>query len=524
MAQAALPRLAATGRPGPTAAPAPVSVVEYGRRRTLIVVGVMLAALLQTLDATIVNVALPTIEGNVGASIDDGAWIVTGYIISNVVAIPLAPFLLQRFGRRQYYAISIIGFTAASFLCGTATTLSTLVLYRIVQGAFGGALIATSQIILRETLPPEKIGASSALFAVALTLGPALGPTLGGALTDNFSWPWVFEINVVPGTIAALIILTTLRNPAPPRRLPFDALGVALLVVGLGSLQYVLDEGERNDWFGSDRIVLFACASVLGLIAFALWELWGTKTPIVDLRIFRYRNVRVGVGSAILMGAVVFGPTIMLPQYTQGILGFTAMLSGLLMLLRAAPVLVCTPFVARLATRLDPRALLVLGCATSGASFFLIAQRMTTGSDFGTFGPLLVLSGIGQSMLLVPLLVSVIGTVVPQDGPKASSFISLSFQLGASIASTMLITIFDRRTYFHADILRSAATAANPLLRADVPHALALLARAVLVQATNLGFADAILALVPVSALGVLLVLFLKRPGPATGPAPVAAE
>ena len=222
-------------------------MVEFGRRRVLIIVGIMMAALLQTLDATIVNVALPTIEGNIGASIDDGTWIITGYIISNVIAIPLAPYLLQVLGRRQYYALSIIGFTVASFLCGTATSLPTLVFYRVIQGAFGGGLIATSQIILRDTFGREKIGASSALFAIALTVGPALGPTLGGILTDSFSWPWVFEINLVPGAIAAVIILTMLRNPAEPKKLPLDTIGIGLLALGLGSLQFVLDEGERRD-------------------------------------------------------------------------------------------------------------------------------------------------------------------------------------------------------------------------------------------------------------------------------------
>ena len=287
--------------------PAPLPVVEYGGRRVLIVVGVMMAALLQTLDATIVNVALPTIEGNIGASIDDGTWIITGYIISNVIAIPLVPFCFQRFGRRQYYATCIIGFTVASLLCGTATSLPALVLFRIVQGAFGGGLIATSQLILRDTFPPEKAGASNALFAIALTVGPALGPTLGGLLTDNFSWQWVFDINLVPGTLAALVVLFALKNPAPPRRIPLDGIGVALLAVTFGSMQYVLDEGERNDWFDDSRIVFLTTTFATGLVAFVLWELFGAKTPIVDLRVFRYRNVRIGVPLAIVLGMVVFG-------------------------------------------------------------------------------------------------------------------------------------------------------------------------------------------------------------------------
>jgi DHA2 family multidrug resistance protein len=502
-----------------------MNVVEYGRRRLIIVVGIMLAALLQTLDATIVNVALPTIEGNVGASIDDGTWVITGYIISNVIAIPLAPFALQRFGRRRYYTLCIAGFTVASFLCGTATSLSALVFFRVVQGAFGGGLIATSQIILRDTFPADKLGTSSALFAIALTVGPALGPTLGGWLTDNYSWPWVFDINIIPGAVAVAIMLTLLRDPAPPKRIPFDGIGLGLLALALGSLQYVLDEGERNDWFDDARIVTFAITAVLGLAAFIWWELRGARNPIVDLRIFRYSNVRVGTICAILLGMVIFGPTVMLPQYVQTVLGFTATLSGLLILTRALPVLVLTPFVARFATRIDTRFLLAAGFLLSALSFAAIAARMTPGSDFESFQIALVVSGIGQSMLLVPLLVSIIGAVAPPDAPKASSFISLSVQLGGSIASTVLVTVFDRRTYFHSDIDRSFASLANPnlerLLRNAAP---ARLAHILATQAANAGFADAIDVLVPLAVGAALFVVLLRPRKHPVAPAAVAAE
>ncbi|MEA2664467.1 MAG: transporter, family, multidrug resistance protein [Candidatus Eremiobacteraeota bacterium] len=501
-----------------------VPVVEYGLRRTLIVVGVMMAALLQTLDATIVNVALPTIEGNVGASIDDGTWIITGYIISNVIAIPLAPFLLQRLGRRRYYAGCIIGFTAASLLCGTATTLPALVAFRIVQGAFGGGLIATSQIILRDTFPSEKIGASSALFAIALTVGPALGPTVGGILTDNLSWQWVFDINAVPGTLAAIIVIALLRNPAPPRKLPFDGVGIALLAAGLGSLQYVLDEGERNDWFGDERIVGFAVAGVLGIAAFIAWEL-RARAPIVDLRMFRYPNLRSGTVTAVLLGMVIFGPTVMLPQYVQTILGFSATQSGLLVLLRALPVLACTPLVARLATKVDVRILLGTGFLLSAASFVMLGSGMTAVSDFGTFALALVVSGVGQSMLLVPLLVGIISTVAPQDSPKASSFVSLSVQLGGSIASTVLVTVFDRRTFFHSDIYRGALTLHSPQVAhlLTLPHALQRLSALVQQQAASAGFADAIFALVPVAVAAVLVCLLLRVPRRRAAPVAMVA-
>ena len=254
-----LPAAAAAPLPVP---PAPVSVVEYGTRRTVIVAGVMMAALLQTLDATIVNVALPTIEGNIGASIDEGTWIITAYIIANVVAIPLAPFFLQRFGRRNYYAACVIGFTVASFLCGTASSLDQLVLYRVVQGAFGGGLVATGQSILRDTFPPEQLGVSQGIFALGAIMGPALGPPLGGLLVDNFNWNWVFDINIVPGVAAFIILAAVLRDPAPAQRHSLDLPGLVFLVVGIGSLQYVLSEGERWDWFADSTILAAAVVSL----------------------------------------------------------------------------------------------------------------------------------------------------------------------------------------------------------------------------------------------------------------------
>jgi DHA2 family multidrug resistance protein len=489
-----------------------IPVVEYGYRRGLIVCGVMLAALLQTLDATIVNVALPTIEGNIGASIDDGTWIITGYIISNVIAIPLAPFLLMRLGRRQYFATCIIGFTVASFLCGTASSLGMLVFFRILQGTFGGGLIATSQIILRDTFPRHQLGASSALFAIALTVGPALGPTLGGILTDAYSWQWVFDINLVPGTLAAIIILTSLRNPLAPQRLPFDGVGVALLALGLASFQYVLDEGERHDWFDDGQIVTFAIVAVVGLTAFVFWELFGTRTPIVDLRVFRYRNVRFGIPTALVLGMIIFGPVVILPQYVQGVLGFTATLSGAIILMRALPVMLLTPFVARIATRVDVRVVLTLGFCLSALSFALLNSRMTTGSDFGALTAVLIVSGTGQALLLVPLLVAIIGSVEPKDSPKASSFVSLSVQLGGSVSSTVLVTVFDRRTFFHSDIFRGVATLGNSAVASVLarPFGRIVLSRIIALQATNAGFADTIAVLVPLAFVALVPVWLLR--------------
>jgi DHA2 family multidrug resistance protein len=309
------------------------------------------------------------------------------------------------------------------------------------------------------------------------------------------------------------VVLTILRNPQAPRRMPFDATGLALLALALGSMQYVLDEGERRDWFSDGGIVFFTSTFVLGLSAFIAWELYGSNHPIVDLRIFRYGNVRVGTVLAVALGMVIFGPVVILPQYVQNILGFTSTGSGLLLLMRAAPVILLTPLVARAATRLDVRLLLIAGFVLSGASFVLISQRMTPGSDFAAFAGVLAFSGMGQAMLLVPLLVGVLGSVKLPDMPKASSFISLSVQLGGSIASTMLVTVLDRRTYFHSDVYRAALTRANPFLNDPTQHRGSLLQLAALLsrQATNAGFADAIFSLAPVAFVAIGIALLLRR-------------
>jgi len=271
--------------------------------------------------------------------------------------------------------------------------------------------------------------------------------------------------------------------------------------------------------------VFFTASFVIGLAAFIVWELRGTRAPIVDLRIFRFRNVRYGTITAVLMGIVVFGPTVMMPQYVQGVLGFTATLSGLLVFMRALPVLLSTPLVARAATKLDFRWVLVGGFGASALGFAAIALHMTTESDFGTFAGLLLFSGIGQAMLLVPLLVGLLSTVPPSDAPKASSFISLSVQLGGSIASTMLVTVFDRRTYFHSDILRGALTLAHPTVQqlSVRPGAVVRLARILEQQAVNAGFADAIFALVPLALGGAALAFAMRRSKtPLAGPIVIA--
>ncbi len=495
-------------------------VIEYGWRRTAIVVAVMLAALLETLDSTIVNVALPTIEGNIGASIDEGIWIVTGYIISNVVAIPLNPFLTRMFGRKAYFATCIAGFTVASFLCSTSHSLGMLVAFRVMQGAFGGGLIATSQVVMRETFDPKQIGISSALFAMALILGPAFGPLAGGYLTDAFSWQWIFDVNVIPGVISTFIIIAMLRDPVAPQRLRIDWIGVGLLALGLGSLQFLLDNGERRDWFSDPSVATAGVLSLLGLIAFGWFQWSGTKNPVVDLHVLRYRSVAIGSLIALAFGAIIFAPAIITPLYASSILSYTAWDSGLLLALRAIPVVVLTPIFATISERgFDVRWLLGSGFALTTLSLGWFGLQMTSDTPFGLLGAGLFVSGIAQSMLLVPLIVGVLSTTPAQLNGKVSPIITLCVQLGGSIASAMSITFFDRRTSFHSTAISASMNTGHLAAQGIAPTktALAQIAGMVSAQASTLGFADTIFAVAALAAIIVPLVLFFPRSQAASG-------
>jgi DHA2 family multidrug resistance protein len=489
-------------------------VVEHGMRRWIIVLGVMLAPLMETIDSSIVNVALPTIQGNLGATFDEAAWVITGYLVANVIVIPLTPWLQTRFGRRQYFTATVIGFTIASALCGIAGSIELLVVLRIVQGLFGGGLIATAQATLRDTFTETEVGLSQGIFAVIILVGPILAPMLGGYLVDAASWQWIFFINVLPGAISAIVVGTMLRNPTNPKAADVDAGGIVLLTLALGGLQFVLEEGERRDWFDSASIAIAAGIAAAGSIAFVFWELFGARTPIVDLRVLRYRTVSVGLVLAAGIAASLFGTTLVLPQFTQGVLGFTAFGSGELLLFRALPIMLLAPLVAGLvgAGRVDVRITMATGFLLTALGSFFIAGTTTSSTPFTAFLPGLVIGGLGTAMLFIPLLIAVQTATTAEDAPKASSFVTLAFQLGGSIASALLVTLIDRRADFHAQIVAANVTLAQPAVRSALeaisPQQLAALAN---VQAQTLAFADVAYFAAATAAVLIPVVFLLQR-------------
>ncbi|HVU83825.1 MAG TPA: DHA2 family efflux MFS transporter permease subunit, partial [Puia sp.] len=304
----------------------PDSMVEYGSRRVIITITAITCTLLEIIDTTIVNVALNDMRGNLGATLTEVAWVVTAYAIGNVIIIPMTSWLSNQFGRRAYFATSIMIFTTCSFLCGNANGIWELVFFRFLQGLGGGALLATSQTIITEAYPQEKRGMAQAIYGLGVIVGPTLGPPLGGYIVDHFSWPYIFYINIPIGVIATLLTLQYIRNPNYGKKsalADIDWLGIFLLALSIGSLQYVLEKGQDDDWFANKYIIFFSCLTVLASFFF-IWRESIFRNPIVNLRVLKNGNLRIGTVLTFILGFGLYGSTFIIPIYTQSTLGWTA--------------------------------------------------------------------------------------------------------------------------------------------------------------------------------------------------------
>jgi DHA2 family multidrug resistance protein len=437
-------------------------VVEHGVRRAVISIAVITATLLEIIDTTIVNVSLPNIQGNFGIGVDLGAWVVTAYLIANVVVIPLNPWLAARFGRRQYFFTSIVIFTIASLMCGLSNSFGQLVFWRLIQGLGGGGLIATSQAILRDTYGLKEQGKAQGVFAMGVIVGPALGPWIGGWITDNWNWHWIFFINIPIGIAAATLIWNYLRNPTEPQYRRLDWVGLILMCIGLGSMQFVLQNGQQYDWFDDARIRWFTFSSIVGLAAFIWWTLRST-IPVVDLRVLRLRQVAAGSILGAVLGVSLYGSIIILPQYLINSLGFTATLSGTTIMIRAGAVMCFTPLTAFLAGRglVDPRIQAAIGFSLLALSNWMFATITTPQSDFHSLLLPLILSGIGLAQIFVPLSVAVIGSVPDKEVPATAAFFNLSRQIGGSVAAAVLITLLVRGFTIHQTELAATQSLAR---------------------------------------------------------------
>ncbi len=437
-----------------TAAPQP-DVSPY---RWIILIGLISAVIMEALDTTIINVALPQMAGNLGVTPNEIGWVSTGYILSVVIVLPLTAWLAARFGRKRYLVASILLFILASFFCGTSRTLSELVFWRVLQGVGGGALLSTAQATLLEIFPPQQQGLVQSLFGLGVVVAPAVAPMLGGWLTDNYSWPWVFFVNLPIGLISAFLITTYLQNSRFENGSAgsVDWAGIGLLAVGLGSLQYVLQEGQLKDWFGSDLIKGLAALAFICLAAFATWELWpGNRKPAVNLRVLRDRNLLGGSLLGAAMGFGLVGGLFIFPLFVQGILGFTATETGVILfpagLAILAGIAVCGALIQK---GLDPRILIGIGIAT-----FMLANwdlgHLSPQSDAHSTMLGQVLRGLGIGFLFIPVSVSAYSTLKGEQIAQGTALWNLSLQLGGSLGIAALNTYVVNMTAFHRATLTS---------------------------------------------------------------------
>ena len=428
------------------------SLIEHGPRLVIITITAVFCALLEIIDTTIVNVALNNMRGSMGATLNEISWVITAYSLANVIVIPLTSWLSQQFGRRNYFAASVILFTVCSFLCGNAHSITELIIFRFLQGTGGGALLVTSQTIITESWPPEKRAMAQAIYVLGIIVGPTLGPPLGGYIVDNYSWPFIFYINIPVGIIATLLTLQYVRSPKYEQKRSaseIDWLGIFLLAAGISSLQYVLEKGQEDDWFNSKLIITLCITAFLGLYLF-IWRQLATRFPVVNLRVLKNGNLRMGVILSFVMGFGTFGSTFVIPLFTQSLLGWTAQQAGLLQLPSTLFVAVMMPVVATLIQKGVQQKYLIAAGMFIFYIFCMMCYKIivpdTSSGDF--FWPLIV-RGLGMGLLSVPVSTMSLSTLKGQEIGQGAAFTGMMRQLGGSFGVAAISTYLSRETSIH---------------------------------------------------------------------------
>jgi DHA2 family multidrug resistance protein len=456
---------------------APPEGVEH---KYLIAFAVVLAALMQVIDSSIVNVALPDMMGNLGASLDEIAWVSTGYILASVIIIPLTGWLGEFFGRKRYFVGSIIIFTVASLLCGASHSLAALVFWRIIQGLGGGALMTVSQAVLFESFPRKEAGTAMALFGLGVMVGPTIGPTLGGWLTDNYGWPWIFYVNIPVGILAAAMIIEYVHDPEHQQRpSSIDYIGIGLLAMSVGSLQYLLEYGQREDWFDSRFMTALA---VIGVVAGALlvWRELTTEQPVIDFRVLRHRQMWVGTLLGVVMGVGLFASVFTLPVFLQNNLRMTAQQTGILLMPGALATAVSMAVVGRLTNKFDARILITIG-ALLFAGAMLKLSRITGESGGTDFFWALIMRGVGLGMMFVPLTTITLAELSVRELPQGTGLYNFFRQLGGSLGIAAIATLLSHYTAQFRAILSEHLASGDPttLTRMD------MLARAMIARGAD---------------------------------------
>ena len=428
----------------------------------LIAIAVMSSTFMEVLDTTVVNVSLPHIAGSLSASTDEATWTLTSYLVANAIILPMTGWLAGRFGRKRLLMMAVTGFTVASFFCGLAPSLPFLIIFRIIQGACGGGLQPLSQAILLESFPPEKRGQAMAFWALGIVVAPMLGPVAGGWLTDNYSWRWVFYINVPIGVIAILLTQAFVFDPPYLRRekTGIDYWGISLLCVGMGSLQILLDKGQEEDWFGSHFIIVLLVLSIIGLGGLIIREL-KAKHPVIDLTVFKYRSYAVGTFLMTIVGFVLYGSTVLLPLLMQELLGYTATHAGVTNLPRGLASFMFMPVVGILTGKVDARKLLAVGLTATAIAMFLVSTFSLDVGFWNFWWPLMI-QGAGLGLIFVPLT-TVTNDPIPRERMgNATSLFNLMRNIGASMGISAVTTMQFRQMQAHINILGGHVNSSSP--------------------------------------------------------------
>jgi DHA2 family multidrug resistance protein len=457
----------------PMAAAAAPSAVRPAVNPWLIAITVTLATFMELLDTSIANVSLPHIAGGLAVSYDESTWVLTSYLVANAVVLPLSAWLSRVFGRKNYYMTCVALFVGSSFLCGIAPSLGALVFFRILQGIGGGGLAPVEQAILVDTFPGAKRAAAFALYSMAIVTAPAIGPPLGGWITDHFTWRWVFFINVPIGLLS--LMLTSRLVSDPPQfaeevkaarsggRLKIDYLGILLIAVGFGSLEIVLDKGQREDWTESRFIIAFLFMAITALVAAAIYE-WRHRDPVVEIQLFKERNFALANVLYFAFFFVLFGSTVLIPQLLQTLYGYTATDAGLVLGPGALVIVFMAPIVVRLIPKVGAKKLIVFASAIMGLAMWHFGS-LDPGTDYRTFAWARALQGVGLGFFFVPISSLAYSYLPLNKNNKASSITNLFRNLGGSFGVAFVTTMLERRTQFHHSVLVQRLTPENPVFR-----------------------------------------------------------
>ena len=511
----------------------------------LIAVVVALAAFMEFLDTSIANVALPYMAGNLGATNDESTWILTSYLVSNAIVLPLSGWLAGSLGRKRFFMICLAVFTLSSLLCGLAPNLGAIILFRTLQGAGGGGLQPMSQAILADTFPPQLRGIAFAIFGVTAVFAPTIGPTLGGWITDNYSWRWIFYVNLPVGMLAFFLVYRLIEDPPWAKRatgaiVRLDYVGIGLLALGVGALQVVLDKGQEEDWFGSHFIVTLTIIAGVCLVALAIWELF-QEAPVIDVRLFKNLNFLGANAMMFFLGILLFSAVVMMPQFLQTLIGYTSTLAGLVLSGGGVLLLFLMPLVGTLTSKIQARYLIAFGWLALSLAMFITSRQLNLQISFRHASFLRVIQVVGLGFLFVPItLVSYVGMPAEKSNSVAG-ILNFMRNIGSSIGTSMVTTLIARRAQVHQAYLTTHVTLGHPtflqtmnalarhLTASGLDSKLALRQafgrtyRATIAQATTLAYVDTYSVLAGAAAIMFLLSFALKKNEPG-GRGEVAVE